>query len=102
MDIRNNDAMENTLWLQLLLPFTVVKNLYLAKEFAPGLVAGLQELIGGRIVEVMPSLQNIFVEGLESSRPFQENIGRFVDARQLSGHPIAVSVWDRGFNRKPM
>jgi hypothetical protein len=31
-----DDAIENTLWLQLLLPFTAVKNLYLSKEFAPG------------------------------------------------------------------
>ena len=25
--------------------------------------------------------------------PFQENIGRFVAARQLPDHPIAISVW---------
>jgi hypothetical protein len=58
-------------------------------------VAALQELIGGRIAEVLLSLQNIFVEGLESLGPFQENIERFVAARQLSGHPIAVSVWSK-------
>ena len=93
-----NDAIENTLWLQLLLPFTAVKNLYLSKEFAPGFGVTLQELVGGRITEVLPSLQNIFVEGLERSGPFQENIGRFVDARRLSGHPIAISDWDENFN----
>jgi hypothetical protein len=90
-----NDAIENTLWLQLLLPFTAMKNLYLSKEFAPGIAAGLQELVGGRIAEVLPSLQNIFVEGLEPWGPFQENIGQFVAARRLSGHPIAISVWDK-------
>jgi hypothetical protein len=90
-----NDAIENTLWLQLLLPFTAVKNLYLSKEFAPGIVATLQELVGGRMTEVLPSLQNIFVEGLEPSGAFQENIGRFVAARRLSGHPIAISDWDK-------
>jgi hypothetical protein len=93
-----NDAIENTLWLELLLPFTAVKNLYLSKEFAPGIAAGLQELVGGRITEVLPSLQNIFVEGLETSGPFQENIGQFVAARLLSDHPIAISVWYKGFN----
>jgi hypothetical protein len=92
-----NDAIENTLWLELLLPFTAVKNLYLSKEFAPGIAAALQELVGG-ITEVLPSLQNIFVAGLEASGPFQENIGEFVAARQLSDHPIAISVWDRGSN----
>jgi hypothetical protein len=62
-----NDAIENSiLWLQLFLPFTAVKNLYLSKEFAPGIVAALQELVGG-IAEVLPSLQSIFVEELEPS-----------------------------------
>jgi hypothetical protein len=89
-----NDAVENTLWLGLFLPFTAVKNLYLDKEFAPGIAVALQELVGGRITEVLPSLQNIFVEGLEPSGPFRENIGRFVAARQLSDHPIAISYWD--------
>jgi hypothetical protein len=90
-----NDAIENTLWLQLLLPFTSVKNLYLSKEFAPGIAAALQELDGGRITEVLPSLQNIFVEGLEPSGPVQKDIGQFVAARQLSDHPIAISVWTK-------
>ena len=97
LSVWKDDAIENTLWLQLLLPFTAVKNLYLSKEFAPGIVAALQELVGGRITEVLPSLQNIFVEGLEPSGPFQENIGRFVAARRLSGHPIAISNCDEHF-----
>jgi hypothetical protein len=90
-----NDAVENTLWLGLFLPFTAVKNVYLCKEFAPGIAVALQELVGGRIMEVLPSLQNIFVEGLEPSGPFQKNIGQFVAARQLSDHPIAISDWPR-------
>jgi hypothetical protein len=95
-----NDAIENILWLQLLLPFTAVKNLYLYKEFAPCIAAALRDLVGDRIMEVLPSLQNIFVEGFEPSGPFQETIGRFVAARQLSNHPIAISVWDS--HTKPM
>ena len=92
-----DDAIENTQWLQLLLRFTAVKNLYLSKEFAPGIAAALQELIGGMMAEVLPALQNIFVEELEPSGPFLEKIGKFVDseARQLSDHPITVSDWDR-------
>jgi hypothetical protein len=87
------DATENTLWLQLLHPFTAVKNLYLDNETMPGIAAALQELVGGRIREVLPSLQNIFVEELEQSGPFQEKIGKFVAARQLSNHPITISEW---------
>jgi hypothetical protein len=40
-------------------------------------------------------LQNIFVEGLERSGPFQENIEQFVAARQLSSHPVTISDWDK-------
>ena len=88
-----NEAIENTLWLQLLLPFTAMKNLYLSEESAPGVAAALQELVGGRITEVLPGLQNIFVKGLDPLGAFQKNVGQFVDARQLSGHIIAISDW---------
>jgi hypothetical protein len=89
-----NDAIENILWLQLLIPFAAVKNIYLHKEFGPGIAAALQELVDTRTTEVLPSLQSIFVE-LEPSGPssFQENIGQFVAARQLSDHPITISDW---------
>jgi hypothetical protein len=94
-----NDAIENTLWLELLLPFTAVKNLYVSREFAPGIAAALQELVGSRITEVLPSLQNIFVEltrARSSARgPFRENIEQFAAARLHSGHPIAVSIWHK-------
>ena len=89
----DDDAIENTLWLELLIPFIAVKKLYLSKEFAPGIAAALQELVG--ISQVLPSLQNIFVEGLDSepSGSFQEYIGRFVAARRLSDHLITISDW---------
>ena len=93
--VRKTNDVENTPWLQLLLPFTAVKNLYLSKVFAPGIAATLQELVGARITEVLPSLQNIFVEGLEPLGPVQESIGEFIAARQLSDHPIAISVWNQ-------
>ena len=92
--VRKTNDIDNTLWLQLLLPFTAVKNLYLSKVFAPGIAATLQELVPGRITEVLPSLQNIFVEGLEPLGHFQESIGEFITVRQLSDHPIAISVWN--------
>ena len=101
-DVRvgRNDAV--TQWLRLLLPFTMVKNLYLSKQSAPGIAAALQELVGGRITEVLPNLQNIFVQGLEPSEPFQENIGQFVAARKRSDHIITISAWDKGPNMTPM
>jgi hypothetical protein len=85
-----DDAIENTLWLQLLLPFTAVKRLIVYKEFAPGIAAALHELVEGRITEVLPSLEKIFVEALGPSGPFREKIGQFIAARQLSNQPIAI------------
>jgi hypothetical protein len=95
-----NNAIENTLWLQLLRPFTAVKNLYLTTEFAPGIAAALQELVEGRIIEVLPNLENILVEGLKSSGPLQKKIGQFVAARKFPGHLIAISVWHKDSNMR--
>ena len=86
-----NDAIENTLWLQLLLPFTAVKNLYIPEGVGPRIAAALQELVGDRITEVLPSLQNMTVTWPRPG-PFRENIKRFVTARRLSGQPVAVDV----------
>ena len=88
--VRKNDATLNAIWLQLLRPYITVKSLYLSKEFVPGIADALQELADARITEVLPCLQNIFVEMPESLEPFQEIFGQFVAARQLSGHPVAI------------
>ena len=89
------DGIENTEWLELLLPFTAVKDLYLSKQFTPRIAPALHELTGGRTTEVLPTLQNIFLEGLQPSEPVHEGIGQFISARQLSNRPVAVSVWER-------
>ena len=91
------DNLENTLWLELLHPFSAAKNLYLSKEFAPRIGSALQELVGERTTEVLPNLQNIFLEGLLPSAPVNEDdegIRQFVDTRQVNGYPIGVSYWD--------
>jgi hypothetical protein len=86
---------ENAQWLGLLRPFSAVKNLYLHERLAPRIVLALpsQELVGGRATEVLPTLQNIFLQGLEPSGPIQEGIGKFVAMRQITKHPIVVSRW---------
>jgi hypothetical protein len=91
---RWQDDVENTLWLELLHPFGAVKNLYLCKKFVPRIAPALQELVGGRTTEVLPSLENIFLEEFQPSRPLHEGIEKFVAARRLTGHPVVVSRWD--------
>jgi hypothetical protein len=87
------DHIENMMWLNILHPFTTVENLYLSKKIAPHIVAALQELVGGRATEVLPTLQNIFLEELKPPGPVQEGIGQFVAARQETSHQIAVNHW---------
>ena len=88
-------SIENMLRLELLSPFTAVKNLYLSGNFALRIAPVMQELVGDRTTEAFPTLENIFLEGLQPSGPVQEGILKFVAARQLSDHPITVSFWKR-------
>ena len=87
------DNIENTLWLELLRPFTGVKNLYLSEEFGSLIIPALEELTGRRTTEVLPILQNIFLEKLQSSGTVQAGV-HFISTRQDASHPIAVSRWD--------
>jgi hypothetical protein len=86
------DDIENSQWLELFHPFTAVKDLYISSKFALRITPALQELVWERAIEVLPALQNIF---LEEPLPSGPAIGQFVAARQLAGHPIAVSRWER-------
>ena len=90
------DNIENSLWLELLHSFTTVKNLYISEEFVRRVVPALQELAGSRTTVLLPTLQNIFLEGLQPSGPVQEGIGHFAAMRQATGHPIMASRWDKG------
>jgi hypothetical protein len=57
------DNIKNTIWLELLHPFTAAKNLYLSEEIAPRIVPAPQELVGGRTTELLTTQQNIFFGG---------------------------------------
>ena len=84
------DDIEVTRWLELLQPFTAVKNLYLSEGCGLHIAPALQELVEGRMIEVLPSLENLFISGRQPSGPVHEGIGPFVAARQLT-----VSHWDQ-------
>jgi F-box-like len=88
------DNIENALWLELLQPFTAVKNLYLSEKFASRIMPALRDLVEGRSTELLPVLQNIFLEELQPSPTVQATIQQFFAARQVTSHPIAVSRWD--------
>jgi len=87
--------MENTQWLELLRPFTAVKKLRLFRHLVPQVAPALEEVPGDSLTEVMPVVETISMEDPEPSGHVQEAIRRFVAARQLSGHPVAVQRWDK-------
>jgi hypothetical protein len=84
----------NSEWLELLRPFTTVKGLYLSRGLVPSIAATLQGLVGESATEVLPALQQLFVEGIYLSESDQKAFEPFSAARQLSGHAIAISPWD--------
>ncbi|KAI9438855.1 hypothetical protein F5148DRAFT_1380071 [Russula earlei] len=86
---RWKDDMEATQWLELLVPFTAMKDLRLTHQVAPHVCQPLEELAGER---VLPALQNIFLTGLKPSR-YPKYIEGFVAARKLSGRPVAIHRW---------
>jgi hypothetical protein len=84
------DDIENTEWLNLLLPFTAVKDLYLSKLISSRIAPALQELTGERTTEVLPALQNVFLAWFWPG-PVDEGIAQFISARQLTNHPVAIT-----------
>ena len=87
------DDVENVQWLEIFHQFTSVKNLYICKEFTQCIALALQELVGERVADALPALEVLWLEELQPSGPVQEGIERFVAARRLSSHPVAVSHW---------
>ena len=85
------DDIENGQWLEFLTPFTAVKDLYISLELMPNITRALKELAG----VVLPTLQTLFLEEPIPSGPVQEAIEQFVAARQLAGHSLIISRWDR-------
>ena len=92
--------MEETQSLELLRPFTSVKDLHLSEDSFPFISPALQELSGERVTEVLPALQNLFltgpipsgpfVTGSQPSGPVKEVIRKFTATRQRAGCPITV------------
>jgi len=81
---------ENAQWVELLHPFTSIKDLLLQETSIQLVAPALEELAGESVPEVLPVLQNIFLHGPQPSEPVKKAIGKFVAARQLSDRPVSV------------
>jgi len=88
------DDVEHGQWLELLYPFTAVKNLYLAERVGLHVATALQELAGESVMQVLPALQIVLIKKFQQSGPMWEAIESFVAARQRFGYPIVVHRWE--------
>ena len=89
------ERMDDTQWLELLHPFSAVKNLFLSHRLVQYVLPALRyhDEEGLGITEVLPALQNLLIEKFVPWLPVREEIREFVDARVLSGHPMSVYRW---------
>ncbi|KAH9996403.1 hypothetical protein BJV74DRAFT_795063 [Russula compacta] len=70
-----------------------------SEKLGPFVAAALQDLGRDRAAEVLPTLDSLFLQGAQPSGSVQDAIQPFVTARQLSGHPVAISDWETGWTR---
>jgi hypothetical protein len=89
------DDMEGARWHKLLHPYSSVTDLEVSGNLVQLVAGALGELTGEMIMEVLPALQNIFLQGFTSPRPVQEAMGQFVAVRQLYGRPVTVHHHDK-------
>jgi hypothetical protein len=92
-------SIESTLWLELLRPFIAMKNLYLSEEYVPHILPVLQHIVAGEMTELLPMVQNLFVEGYQSSGPRPEGIEQLISVLLLSGRTMTFFNWDRDSGR---
>ena len=82
--------MENEQWLELLDPFTFVKDLVLNTHWCRRVAPAMQELDWESATEMSPALQNLLFEGPPPSGPVKGAFRKFIAVRRLSGRPVAL------------
>ncbi|KAI0298245.1 hypothetical protein BC826DRAFT_120769 [Russula brevipes] len=90
------DDMESTQFLEIFQSFPAIRSLYVSRTLVPFISRALQELIGESATEVLPNLHDLFLEGFIRFGSIQEDIQPFIEARRLSGQPVAVYHWEGG------
>jgi hypothetical protein len=88
------DVMDETPWLELFHSFAAVRTLYISQPIYPDIVSALRELSGETATEVLPALDNLYLQAGSRFRSEQKDIEPFIIARQRSGHPVSIHPWD--------
>ena len=87
------NGIDPTQWFELFDLFPAVQELHIHNELRPLVARALQELTTEMATEVLPTLRNLFLKGPSPSGSIQEDIQKFITARQHSNHPVKVH-WD--------
>jgi hypothetical protein len=74
--------------------FSAIRSLHVSKSIVPLVILTLQGLIGEGATEVLPNLRDLFLGGSAIPGTVLEAMQPFVDARRLSGQPIAIHHWE--------
>jgi len=90
MELGGKNKVDPSQWLELLRPFRGVRRLYICDELEPLVTATLRELTGERTMEVLPALENLFLDELGPSGSARDAVESFIAARQLLDRPIVV------------
>jgi len=90
LPLPDNMEPDSTHWLELLGPFTAVKNLILFHGVPSRVCPALKEIVGEMVTEVLPALQNLFLYQGDPLKGPRKSIEIFVAARRWSGRPVSV------------
>jgi hypothetical protein len=86
------EGMDDIEWLQLLLPFSSVKTLFVSREFAGHISRSLEYIAAVMATEVLPALEMLCLEDHTVS-----SIHEFIAIRRESGHPVTIVDTKRAF-----
>jgi hypothetical protein len=86
----SQDDKDPTPWLNFFQSFLSVKRVDVYKNLVPVFVLALREATEESIPNVLPALRHLFFEESNLSNFTSESIEVFLDARQLSGCPVAL------------
>ena len=96
--------LESWRWLDVLRPFTAVKNLYLPETSTRDVMLALQVVAEQELGRVLPKLENIFLDSTEVSGRVLMAIGLFDTVRRVAGQPVTLFIsngdWDRNMFTK--
>ncbi|KAI0298200.1 hypothetical protein BC826DRAFT_1184381 [Russula brevipes] len=90
---QGKDDMEPTQFLEIFQPFSAIRSLYVSRTLVPFIARALQELIGESTTGVLPNLRDLSLGGAAISGFIPEDMQPFIEARRLSGRPVAVHHW---------